>query len=376
VKTSLVALGAMLGATGAVHAGGIDRSTQSAMILFEQGNYAEFTIGTLAPDVSGQEISPLLGNQSSGSMATDYTLFNGGVKFNMPNGFSGAVILDKPFGADVDYPLDTDYFAEGSTATLDTGSITGLLRYTTPDQISVFGGVRYQTLSADALIPFVTAGRGVPYPGAPYEASGDESGEFGYVLGVGWEKPEIAAKVALTYNSAIDYEMATSESSAIGSLDSTTPVTTPQSVNLDFQTGVAPGWLVFGSIRWVDWEQFEIAPEMYAKLTGGAALVSYNGPTTTSTIGVGHQFNETWSGAVTYTYDTPLSGYQSNLNPINGYNAVGLSATYTSGPFKVTAAARYYALGDAQTAVGPIAPATNFDDNDAMAFVLRVGYSF
>lgn len=372
MKTSLVALGAMLGAVGTAQAGGIDRSTQSAMLLFEPGNYAEFTIGNLAPDVSGTAV-PLLGGGDSGSALDNYTLFNGGVKFGIAEGFTGAVILDKPFGADVSYPGDTGYFAQGSTATLDTGSITGLLRYTTPTQISVFGGLRYQTLSAKALIPFVTA---VPGVTAPYEADGEQEGGLGYVVGVGWEKPEIAARVALTYNSAIGYEMPTSESSVLGTLDSTTDVTTPQSLNLEFQTGVAPDWLVFGSVRWVDWEQFEIAPEMYATLTGGAALVSYNGPTTTSTIGVGHKFDDTWSGALTYTYDTPLSGYQSNLNPTNGYNALGVSATYTSGAFKVTAAARYYDLGDAETAVGAIAPAAAFDDNDAVAVVLRVGYSF
>lgn len=372
MKTSLVALGAMLGVAGAAQAGGIDRSTQSALLLFEQGNYAEFTIGNLAPNVSGTG-SPLLGGGKSGSVLDNYTLFNGGVKFGIAEGISGAVILDKPFGADVSYPDDTGYFAQGSTATLDTGSITGLVKYTAPMQISVFGGLRYQTLSAKALIPFVT-----PVPGVtpPYSAKGDQEGELGYVLGVGWEKPEIAAKVALTYNSAIDYKMPTTETSVLGSLDSTTNVTTPQSVNLEFQTGVAPDWLVFGSIRWVDWEQFEIAPEMYGQLTGGAALVSYNGPTTTSTIGVGHKFSDTWSGAVTYTYDSPLSGYQSNLNPVNGYNAFGLSATYTTGAFKVTAAARYYDVGDAETQAGPVAPAGTFKGNDAMAVVLRVGYSF
>lgn len=370
--TIVVALGAIAAAGGA-QAGGIDRSTQSAMILFEQGNYAEFTIGNLAPDVSGVEVSPFLGDQRSGSMLDNYTIFNGGVKFDIGNGFSGAVILDKPFGANVAYPEGTDYFAQGSTADLDTGSLTGLVRYTMPSQVSVFGGLRYQTLSAKALIPFVS-----PVPGvtAPYEAKGDEEGALGYVVGVGWEKPEIAARVALTYNSAIDYEMRTTESSVLGSATSNTPVTTPQSVNLEFQTGVAPGWLVFGSVRWVDWEQFEVAPEMYATLTDGAALVSYNGPTTTSTIGVGHQFNETWSGALTYTYDSPLSGYQSNLNPVNGYNALGASVTYTEGAFKVTAAARYYDIGDAETAAGPIEPAAEFDGNSAVALVLRVGYSF
>ena len=68
--------------------------TQSAMLLFEQGNYAEFTIGTLAPDVSGVEVSPYLGDASSGSMLDNYTVFNGGVKFGIAEGFTGAVILD------------------------------------------------------------------------------------------------------------------------------------------------------------------------------------------------------------------------------------------------------------------------------------------
>ena len=44
------------------------------------------------------------------------------------------------------------------------------------------------------------------------------------------------------------------------STQDTTDVDTPQSVQLDFQTGVAPKTLVFGYVRWVDWSEFSISP--------------------------------------------------------------------------------------------------------------------
>ena len=40
----------------------------------------------------------------------------------------------------------------------------------------------------------------------------------------------------------------------------TTDLETPQSVQLDFQTGVAPKTLVFGYVRWVDWTEFNVTP--------------------------------------------------------------------------------------------------------------------
>ncbi|MCF1709790.1 outer membrane protein transport protein [Tabrizicola sp. J26] len=345
-------------------AGGVDRSPQSAFILYEGKDYAEFTIGMLSPDVSGVA-SPVLGGRSSGEVLTDYTLVNAGVNWAINDKLNFAFIIDKPFGANVDYPLGTGYFAQGTLAELDTVSYTALARYKFASNISVFGGLRYQTLNANATIPFV----------ANYSIDAPREGAWGYVLGIGWEKPEIAAKVALTYNSAIDYDLTTNEASAFGKLSSTAPVTTPQSVNLEFQTGIAADTLLFGSVRWVDWEQFGISPEMYSMIAG-QPLVSYNGPTTTYTIGLGYRFNDNWSGAISYAYDTPLDGYTSNLNPVNGYNSIGIAATYSVNQFKITAAVRYFDVGDAQTAAGKVAPAGTFDGNSAIGAAIRIGYYF
>ena len=371
---NLVALGATAAAftlPALAMAGGIDRSTQSAFILYEGKNYAEFTLGNLSPDVSGTAV-PALGGKSSGEALTDYTLVNAGVNWTLNDRLNFAFIVDKPFGANIDYPLGTGYFAQGTTAEVDSVSYTALARYKFPSQVSLFAGLRYQTLVANAMIPFVTA---VPGKTAPYAIEADKSGGWGYVVGVGWEKPEIAAKVALTYNSAIDYDLSTDESSFAGSLASTTPTKTPQSVNLEAQTGIAKDTVLFGSVRWVDWEQFEVSPAMYSALTG-SPLVSYNGPTTTYTIGVGHRFNDNWSGAITYGYDTPLDGYQSNLNPVNGYHTIGLAASYTVDQLRITATVRYYDVGDAETAAGSIKPAASFTGNSAIGVGVRIGYYF
>lgn len=363
--------GLLAASAGAAAAGAIDRGTQSSAILFEPGNYVELTFGVIEPTVEG-EASPLLGGGNSGNMYENYQTGSLQVKTEITEGLDFAIIIDKPFGAGTAYPTGTGYFAAGTTAELDSTGYTALLKYRFPSNVSLLGGIRYQTLSAAAFIPFVTA----PPTFTPYSVNGEQSGGWGYVLGVAWEKPEIAARVSLTYNSAIDYELPTTENSILGPVNSTTDTTTPQSVNFEFQTGIAPNTLLFGGARWVDWTEFRISPPSYAVLTGGQSLVFYNGDTTTYTLGLGYKFNENWSGAISYMYDTPIDGYTLNLGPVNGYNSIGLAASYTQGAVKVTGAVRYYDLGDAETQVGSVAPGAVFSGNSAVGLGIRLGYMF
>ena len=57
-----------------------------------------------------------------------------------------AMILDQPIGANVAYPAATGYPLQGSTAKLSSSAITALLRYKFENNISVYGGLRYQTV--------------------------------------------------------------------------------------------------------------------------------------------------------------------------------------------------------------------------------------
>ena len=351
---------AMLAATSGAYAGGVERSTQSVAILFEKGRYAELSFGHFSPDVSGTVGGGAL---SSGDMSSSYNSWALGYKMDIGERLDFAMILDQPIGADVAYPGTLglgSYPLAGTTAELSSSAITALLRYSFENNVSVYGGLRYETVHGVVSIPLVGG----------YTLNTNHDSELGYVVGLAWEKPEIAARVALTYNSAITHEL---ESLEFGALAGSFETEVPQSVNLEFQTGIAKDTLLFGSIRWADWSEFEIAPDGYATATGGTALVDYSKDRITYNLGIGRRFNETWSGAVTIGYEPSDGETTGNLGPTDGFRSIGLAATYTMDNLKITGGIRYVDIGDATTNP-PIG--ASFTDNSGIGIGIKVGYTF
>ncbi|MBW4983389.1 outer membrane protein transport protein [Mameliella sp. CS4] len=389
MKKRLIGVGALALAPLAAQAGGIDRSGQSIGVIFEQGTYAELSFGSVSTDVSGVQVvtfPPALGGSTAGSksgnMTNDYLQFGAALKHDYNDKFSVALIFEQPFGADVEYDTGTGYFASSATAKLQSEGLTAVARYKFNENFSVHGGVRYQRLTAEAFIPYITLPAG-PLAGTPYSADTERDAGWGYLLGAAYERPDIALRVALTYNSGIQHDLPTVENSAIGLANSsTTGIKTPQSVNLEFQTGIAPDTLLFGSVRWVDWSEFEIRPTDYDTLTGtlaggpGVALVSYKDDTITYNLGVGRRFTENWAGSVSVGYEPANSNFASNLGPTNGNWSVGLGAAYTKGMYEISGGVRYVQIGKAETEVGPFSPATSFDDNHAIGVGMKFAVNF
>lgn len=350
-------------------AGGIDRSGQFMAVLFEEGRYGEFSLGAVSPSVSGVG-SAGVGGGASGDMAPNYFQFGAAYKADLNDMWSYALIFDQPFGADVDYPASAaPYFAAGATAEFDSNALTGILQYNMPSNVSLYGGIRVQTIEAAANIPFV----------AGYSVTGDRDFGVGYVVGAAFEKPEIALRVALTYSSKISHELTTTETSVSplgGPNVTTTNIDTPQSVNLEFQTGVAEDTLVFGSVRWVDWTGFNIRPADYATLTMGGSLVAFASDTVTYSLGVGRRLNDQWSVAAVIGYEDQTDDLKTNLAPTDGQKSIGLAATYTRDNMKITGGIRYVKIGDANTRAGAVAPAGIFTGNDALALGVKVGFTF
>ncbi|MCV2872918.1 outer membrane protein transport protein [Defluviimonas sp. WL0050] len=358
-RTLAVTSGLLLSASTAL-AGGLERSAQSVAILFEPGNYAEFTLGAFNPVVTGVGNGPFAG-LVSGDMAGSYVTYSLGYKQALNDKVDLAIIVDQPIGASVSYPAgNAPYPFAGSSADVESLAVTGLLRYKLPSNFSVIGGVRVQASKGQVHLetPVLTN----------YDLSADRDTALGYVMGVAWEKPEIAARVALTYNSKIDQSYDTVETGlALIPLNGTLDVQIPQSVNLEFQTGIAADTLLFGSIRWVDWTVFDITPQFL-----GSPIVSYSNDIVTYNLGVGRKFNEQWSGAVLVGYEKNLGDPVGNLGATDGYTSFGLAATYKVDNMKITGGVRYVAIGDATTtSVG-----SSFNDNSGIGAGIRVGYSF
>jgi len=339
--TSLIAMGA--------NAGGIERSPFSSNILFEDGRYVELSFSAVSPSVDGTFMG-----LSSGDMAPSYFSFGVGYKADINENWSYAIILDQPVGADVDYGgADAGYPFLGSTAVIDSLALTGIVKYTTPNNFSLYGGVRVEQTQGEVAIPFFA-----------YTMSTNNDLELGYLVGAAWEKPEIAARVALTYMSEIEHTFDVVENGVASAPFSTT---IPKSVTLDFQTGVAADTLVFGSVRWVDWSVFDVTPVAF-----GTFIVDYPQDVTTYTLGVGRRFNETWSGAVIVGYEDPWGVPVGNLDPTDGQKSIGLGVTYTKDNMKITGGVRYIDIGNATTTtIG-----ADFSDNTAIAAGVRVGWYY
>jgi long-chain fatty acid transport protein len=370
MKKILTTLGAVALSAGVAQAGGVDRSGQSTSILFEKGNYFELSFGRVSPSVSGVgTVFSGTAGKSSGDMAGNYNQISGALKYKINDRLSAALIVDQPFGANVSYPAGSGYFAQGSTAKISTMAMTGLLKYTTASNVSVHGGLKYQTMSAVASVPFIRS----------YTGKANRDGGFGYVIGAAYEKPEIALRVALTYSSRVKHEFSVFETSTVPGLtavSSTTHVETPQSLNLDFQSGIAKDTLLFGSIRWVDWSNFKIDPTVYNTLTSGGDLVSYANDTITYSLGVGRRLNDNWAVSASVGYEKASGGFSANLGPTDGKKSLTLAAVYTRDNMKITGGVSYVKIGDAQTTISGTTTAANFTKNHAVGVGVKVGYSF
>ncbi|SIS88258.1 Long-chain fatty acid transport protein [Roseivivax lentus] len=377
MKYAVLGASALALTAASAQAGGIDRTGQSIDMIFKPGTYAELSFGSARPEVSGSELAGLgQGDASSGDMTKGYLTLGLALKHDYNEKLSVGIIYDQPFGADVDYPTGTGYYAEGSNAEFNSEAFTLLGRYKLSERFSVHGGVRYQVVSAKAEVDnFINTLQAIDYEGQLEQASG-----FGYVVGAAYEIPDIALRVALTYNSEITTKHDTTEvnNGAIGNTPSTESdieITTPQSVNLAFQTGVAADTLLFGGVRWVNWSEFDITPDVYEAVTGGP-LVAYENDTYTYSLGVGRRFSPEWAGSVSIGYEEQNGDIVSNLGPTDGFWSLGLGAAYTFENVEVSMGARYVWIGDAETRNAVAEPAGSFEDNTALGVGMKIGVTF
>lgn len=344
----------IIGSTGAI-AGGIERNPQSMNILFQQGNFIEFGATYGRPKVSGNLFAPA--GPDSGNIARSF--YNGSLAFksDINETLSYAIILDQPYGADTLYPTIGSPL-DGSFGKIDNTTLTGVLRYKFDAGFSAHAGLRSSWL-----------GGSVGLPGYTMSTNTDQA--FGYLVGVAYEKPEIALRVALTYNSKIKHGFDSLET--VGGVPFNTNFSTnlPQSVNLEFQSGVAEDTLVFGSVRWVNWKDFEISPPVYMTPPGTRPLVEHLKNSTTYTLGVGRRFNENWSGSISVSHDTGNGSLTGNLGPVGTRNSIGLGASYTQNGMTISGGVQYSRIGSVTTTIG-----SEFRDNSAIGAGIRVGYSF
>ncbi|MEY1555397.1 OmpP1/FadL family transporter [Yoonia sp. R2331] len=363
MKNILTTGAALMLTTTVATAGGIDRNGNPFSVLFEDGNYVELSFSKVTPDISGDYAAPLSAfGPSTENMANDFTSVGVAFKYAVNDQIDVGLFLNQPYGADAEYTAGA---YTGLEAEWKSSQIAVVLKYQINENVSVYGGARSVESEATIQIPLSAT--------AVYNAEAAADRQTGYIAGVAYERPDIALRVALTYESGVSHEFATTElvNGAPITPGTTTTIEIPQAVTLDFQTGVAADTLVFGSIRWSEWSVWEVRPAGYETLTGGDRVTGIDSDVTTYRIGVGRRLNDNLSVFGRVTYEDASGDVASRLAPTDGSTAIGIGGTYTMDNVKLTGGVEYVMLGDATDGSG-----TAFTDNSALGVGLSVGFSF
>ncbi|QUJ77603.1 outer membrane protein transport protein [Sulfitobacter albidus] len=378
MKIITAATGVIIMSTLGAQAGGLDRSGQDIDIIFETDNRLELSFGTTRPSIDGTE------NGSTGTAARinnvgdGFNLGSGALRYNITDQIAVAVVVDEPYGTDIAYGGNPAASALGGTsATVDSFAITAIGRYKFDDRFSVHGGIRYQEIEAD-----VTLG-GLGFGGLNgYRGSFASDGAVGYLVGAAYEIPDIALRVALTYNSEITHDLRTTET--IGGVPvapaSVTEITAPESLNLSFQSGIAEGTLVFGSVRYARYADTRVSPAFFDSAvnpgSSGDSLTDIEDSVDLE-IGIGRQFTDRFAGSISIGYSaTDSDDLTSPLAPVNGSRNVSIGGSYKlTQDVTLSGGVRYTSFGDARPATSGAARA-DFDSNSAVSAGFKIAYSF
>ncbi len=287
---------------------------------------------------------------------------------------------------------------ENTNVEVRSESLTGILgmKFGANKEFQVYGGPVAQRIRADTKL------RGLAYgPATGYTSTSNPDTDYGYIAGISYSKPEIALKAALTYRSEIDHDITVAETYPLAGIralaagatpeqaadaanrTSKSELTTPKSVNFDFQTGINPTTLATAKVRWVPWSDFVITPPLYndvSKLNplygpDGLNLVEYDDDQWQVELGLAKRVAPALAISGTVGWDSGAGDPTTSLGPVEGYYSVGLGAKYNvTENWAVSAGGKYLWFGDAQGRLPTGKIVGDFEDNNGYILGLKLSY--
>lgn len=347
-------------------AGGLERAVPTTRPIFQDGNYFELSYSHVTPELGGRGglLDPLA--RGTGDLLDSYELWGFALRKEINEYTALTLVLDQPWGVNTFYPSVPTSGYSGTEALLDSDTLTGILSRRIRERVTIYGGLRGQSLEARAAFPF----GGAIGLGGPYRVMADRDEGIGFMAGMAFEIPDIKLRIAGTYYSEIETNHRTTETIGAIATETETIFTTPQAINLELQSGIAHNTLAFGSIRWVDWSKFAVSPPIFSSSLG-LPLVDYTEDWITYTIGLGRKLDEHWSVGVKYTFEPKTDQILTTLGPVDGRQSLGIAPTLTLGDLTTTAGISYVWLGDATNFAG-----TRFINGRAIAAGIRSSWSF
>lgn len=276
---------------------------------------------------------------------------------------------------------DASIKGEETKVEVRTESLTGLvgMKFGQNKEFQVYGGPVAQRLKANVNL------RGNAYLVLDgYDLNVNPETDYGWIAGFQYTKPEIGLKAALTYRSEIDYDIPVAERVPVSSTPELTvtdmKVTTPESVNFDFQTGINPTTLATAKVRWVPWSDFAVTPPLYNKTSKekypqGLDLINYDDDQWLVELGLAKRVADNLAISGTVGWDSGAGNPVTSLGPVEGYYSVGLGAKYDmTKNWSISAGGKYLWIGDAKGNIPNGAEVSTFEDNDGYALGIKLSY--
>lgn len=319
---------------GVARAGGFDRGGVNIDQLFDAAPYS-FDAGVtyVSPHRKLKNVRRLDGSgMTSGSIEIggDYAVPHVGLKVNLFGPVDCLATYTEPYGATADYGTGNAYSMTTAKFEVDTRDFGLTCSYKVPlgkGSFRFIGGVSYGQVDAfqsrQTLLAFGNTGLGI------FKLS-DEA--WSWRAGAAYEIPEIAFRASVMYNAPYKYDELSGTvdttgfaGGPLGNVTGVFPVYAaaeiPQSVEIKVQSGIAPGWLAFGSIKWQEWSKLQSIPinGVISPVTGAPSTTTSFDPFYrdgwTVSGGIGHKFTDALSAAASVTWDRGTStgsGYQTD----------------------------------------------------------------
>ncbi|WP_273794809.1 OmpP1/FadL family transporter [Brucella intermedia] len=334
-----------LGTVGMTHAGGLERGGYNIDLLFNPERFAtEATATYVMPNRKLNNVKdsspwdgPIGGGRTNGVKDSEgFWVPRAGFKVGITDSFDCMFDYSQPWGAHSNPGSNWAGANDNIETKMNSDGYSGTCSYkfevSEKAQFRIIGGLFYQEMDGfkESLV--------APIPQNPFGWDGVgrldlEADGWGWRAGVAYEIPEYAFRASVVYNSEVKLDDITGTLDltglppgaggsplAGGTWDVNGSAKLPQSVEVKVQSGIAPDWLAFASVKWTDWSILQSIPFYYSGIRATSLDFLYRDGWTV-TAGVGHKFNDQWSSAFQVSWDRGTSttiGHQTDTWTLAG----------------------------------------------------------
>ena len=366
-------------------AGGWETGKLDTGFLYENGNYAELSYGSLNYAINATTQTntshKMAKNQTRRSLSGKFTI--GNIDVGITSFDSGAIQMDGQSAAanrgtcatavaalagdttQAPTVISNCSIAASADVMVNTQSIVA--KYNINDSFSIIGGLRKANVDSSTVQTLKT------------NYALDKVSKSGKVYGAVYQIPDIALKFEIMHSEAIKMGLTGNASGLMAPATlpfaSDSKMAVPKATTIKFQTGIAEDTLLTASAHRVNWN----AAQIDVKITGASSLnvASEFIDTTAYSVGLGRKFTEKTSGSLSYSWEKGAGATSgSGFTMSNGSKTLSLGLKHQTNNLTLRCGVSYTKVGDVFVSAVSDLVTANYANNSVTAFGLKASFDF